>query len=175
MCFFWILCKCKWNICCYFHCIGYFPMKGEIIHGLALVPWSRRLSILCMYPNYPCSASSSSLPVCFQYHNLAAKPFSLCVFWGVFHPLQGAVKSQLWGFFIANENMWSWWHCIPSCFSALAGRKGTHTGLFNSLTHFKINNPPQGYSDISVICTLSIWKQTHSQEQWWHLCCGEFS
>lgn len=122
-----------------------------------------------------CSPSSSSLPLCFQYHNLAAKPFSLCAFCGVFHPLQGAVKSQLWGSFITSAVKIFEAGGISSPTALKEG--DTHRGQFNSLTLSKINNHPPGiFWYFCYLHTLYLEaEQTPNREQWWHLCCGEFS
>lgn len=174
MCFFWIVCKYKLSICCSFHCIGFFPMRlCKEKESFTQKESFRRLSILFLYPNYPCSSSS----LCFQYHSLAAKPFSLCVFWGIFHPLQGAVKSQLWGVFITRAVKISEAGGISSPAALVAWQgKGTHTGQFNSLTLNKITNHPPGIFWNFCYLHTSFWKQSkpQNQEQWWLLYCGEF-
>lgn len=104
--------------------------------------------------------------------------FTLCILWGI-SPTPGGCEIPALRFLHNQccENIWSWWHFIHSCFSALAGRKGTHRGLFNSLTHSKISNPSPGI--VWYFCYLHTFclgaEQTQNQEQWWHLCCGEFS
>lgn len=99
--------------------------------------------------------------LCFQCHNLAAKPFSLCVFCGVFYPLQGAVKSQLWGFFKTSAVKIFEGGGVSSPTALLPGQEGRgHTQDSFILTLSKITNHPQGYSDISVVFTPSIWKQS---------------
>lgn len=156
MCFFWIVCKYKLNICCSFHCIGFFPMRlCKEKESFTQKESFRRLSILFLYPNYPCSSSS----LCFQHHSLAATPFSLCVFWGIFHPLQGAVKSQLWGFFITWAVKISEAGGISSPAALVPWQEGRGHTQDSLIPSHSVKSPtiPQGYSDISVtfICSES--------------------
>lgn len=178
MCFFWIVCKCTLNICCCFHCTGHFPMRlcQEKESFLALHLWQGPETFLytpniLVLPHPPPSHCVFSITISQQ--NL----FHSVYFVGYFspsrelwNPSSEVVHNQCW------ENIWSWFH--PQLLQCLGRKEGdTHRGQFNSLTVSKTNNHPSGM--FWYFCYLPPFylkaEQTPNQEQWWHLCCGEFS